>query len=365
MRRGSIFVILFIVVAAIVIGASQFLRSQPPTEYSIAVDPLAVPWVENAVAGLNATSPVVNGTQRIQFRVAPIDDLNVWQGQANWSSQNHPVAWIPASSLSLTYATDNGLPVTSMTNSLARTPLVWGGYVSRVDVLTKDGTVALDWPAVQAAAAKESWSAIGGQKDWQFIKLGFGQPGRKIGGLAALFTGAAARAQKDTLLAADIGSGDFRNWMLPVIKAVPNLGGDPVLAMASGPSTVEIGLFPEAQWLLNLTGLLNKEDIRLNYPAYQMILDFPLARWDDNSTTTPEQREAAGLLNSWLSAAAQQAKAPNYGLRPAAAEPTDADKLFAAGVPYGIQLTPNFGQAVTPPSRSDTLGLIQWVNVNQ
>ncbi|MBZ0286754.1 MAG: hypothetical protein K8I30_04000, partial [Anaerolineae bacterium] len=127
MRRGSIFVILFIVVAAGVIGASQFLRSQPPTEYTIAVDPLAVPWVENAVAGLNATSPVVNGTQRVQFKVTPVDDLELWGGQRLWTTTNHPLAWIPASSLSLNFATENGVSVTGVTDSLARTPLVWGG----------------------------------------------------------------------------------------------------------------------------------------------------------------------------------------------------------------------------------------------
>jgi hypothetical protein len=364
MRRGSIFVLLFIVAAAVVIGASQFLRSQPPTEFTVAVDPLAVPWVENAVAGLNATSPVVNGTQRVQFKVTPVDDLDVWQGQRIWTLDNHPLAWIPASSLSLNYARDNGVSVAGVTGSLARTPLVWGGYVSRVDVLTDGGTTALDWPTVQAAAARESWAAIGGQSDWQFIKLGFGQPGRKIGGLTALFTGAAAMAQKDTLAASDIGSGTFRTWMLPVIKSVPNFTGDPVAAMARGASTMEIGLFPEAQWLLSLTGLLKNEEIRLNYPTYQFVLDFPLARWDD-STVTAEQREAVGLLSSWLSAEAQQAKAPTYGLRPAATEPTEADSLFAAGVPYGIQLTPTFGTVITPPGRSDTLGLIQWVSVNQ
>lgn len=364
MRRGSIFVILFIIAAAIVIGASQFMRSQPPVEYTVAVDPLAVPWVEEAVKNLNATSPVVNGTQRIQFKVTPVDDLDAWKGQSIWTASNHPIVWIPASSMSVKYAQDNGLPVTSLSASLARTPLVWGGYVSRVDALTNNGAAPLDWPTVQAAAAKESWSAIGGQQDWQFIKIGFGQPGRKIGGLTALFTGAAARAQNEQLTAGSVGAEVFRGWMLPVIKALPTLGGDPVLAMASGPSTVEIGLFPESQWLLNLTGLLKNEAVRFNYPAYQMILDFPLVRWDD-STTPPEQREAADLLSNWLSAAAQQANAPTYGLRPAATEPTDKDRLFAAGVPYGILLTPTFGTAVLPPSRSDTLGLIQWVSVNQ
>jgi hypothetical protein len=367
MRRGSIFVILFIVVAAVVIGASQFLRSQPPAEILIAVDPLAVAWVENAVAGLNATSPVVNATQRIQFKVTPLDDLDVWQGQRIWSPDNHPAAWIPASSISVGYAKENGVPLADVAASLARTPLLWGGYVSRVNVITNDGTAPLDWPTVEAAAAKESWQALGGQSSWGFIKLGFAQPSRKMSGLGVLFSGAGAFHQKTDLTGADLRTAEFRNWMLPVIQSVPNfstLGSDPAAAMARGPSTVEIGIFPESQWLLNLGGLLQNEDVLLNYPAYQLVLDFPMVRWQDSSTTD-EQRQAVDLLSNWLLATAQQANAPDHGLRPAAVEPTDLDNLFAAAVPYGIQLAPDFGQTVTVPGRSDAQGFIQWVSSNQ
>jgi hypothetical protein len=367
MRRGSIFVILFIVVAAVVIGASQFLRSQPPAEMVIAVDPLAVAWVENAVAGLNATSPVVNATQRVQFRVTPYDDLDVWQGQRIWTPENHPIAWIPASSISVGYATENSVPLAEVAPSLARTPLLWGGYVSRVNVITDDGALPLDWPTVEAAADKESWRALGGQSSWGFIKLGFAQPSRKMSGLGVLFSGAGAFHQKTDLTAADLRAADFRSWMLPVIGSVPNfstLGSDPAAAMARGPSTVEIGIFPESQWLLNLSGLLQNEDVVLNYPAYQLVMDFPMVRWQDSSTTD-EQRQAVNLLSDWLLSAAQQANAPDHGLRPATIEPTEDDALFAAGVPYGIQLVPNLGQTVTVPDRSDAQGFIQWVNSNQ
>jgi len=367
MRRGSIFVVLFIIVAAVVIGVSQFLRSQPPTEITVAVDPLALAWVEKAAAALNATDPVVNATQRIQYKVTPVDDLDVWAGQRIWSPSDHPAAWIPASSVSVGYAGENGVPLAEVAPSLARTPLVWGGYASRVDVLTDGGTAALDWPAVAGAAETASWTALGGASDWQFIKLAFGQPGRKMGGLGALFSGAGDFFQKPDLVGGDLRAADFREWMLAVIESVPNfstLGSDPAAAMARGPSTVEIGIFSESQWLLNLSGLLQNEDIRLNYPAYQFVLDFPLVRWQDSSTT-PEQQQAVDILSAWLLAEAQQADAPDFGLRPAAGEPTEADALFAAGAAYGIQLEPDYGQAVVVPGRSDAQGFIQWVNSSQ
>jgi hypothetical protein len=366
MRRGSIFVILFIIVAAIVIGASQFLRSQPPMEITVAVDPLAEPWVSDVIVGLNATNPVVNATRRVQFRVTTVEDLDVWNGTTRWTTNSHPAAWIAASSDSVQYATESGLSLVEVTPSLARTPLLWGGYVSRVNVLTDDGSEPLDWAAVQNAADAESWSRIGGSADWGFVKLGFGQPGRKMAGLAVLFSGAAAFDDTTDLSGGTTRAANFRSWMLPIIKSVnfSTLGGDPAAAMVRGASTVEIALLPEVQWLNNLSGLLNNEDVILSYPAYQYVLDFPLARWQDTATTVEEQ-QAIDVLRDWLTGAAQQASAANFGLRPSGAEPTAQDPLFAAGIPYGIQLAPAFGQVVSPPNRGDIQGLIEWAVTNQ
>ncbi len=67
-QRGTIFIVLFLLIAAGIIGASRFLGSQPATEYTLAVDPLAQGWAEAAVSAFNASQPTVN-THRIQFRV--------------------------------------------------------------------------------------------------------------------------------------------------------------------------------------------------------------------------------------------------------------------------------------------------------
>ncbi len=369
MRRGSIFVILFIIIAAVVIGASQFLKSQPPTEITIAVDPLVEPWVTDAINALNATAPVVNAASRVQFRVTPVEDLDVWNGSSRWTTTSHPVAWIAASSASVGYAIESGLPLTEVSPSLARTPLVWGGYVSRVDVATDNGANLLDWPTVQKAADAESWSSIGGQADWRFIKLGFAPPSRKMSGLAVLLSGAAAFDENTNLTGTGaVRAADFRAWMLPVLRSVPNfttLGSDPGAAMARGTSTVEIGLFPEVQWLTNLSGMLKNEDVRLNYPAYQFVLDFPLVAWNDTTVTTAGDSAAVDLLKNWLEAPEQQAKAANFGLRPSNDEPTEANALFSAGMSYGIQLMPDYGKVISPPTRSEVQGLIEWAVSNQ
>lgn len=369
-QRGTIFVVLFILIAAGIIAASRFLGSQPALEFTIAVDPLAQNWLQEAVNAFNNSQPVVN-TRRIVFTVTPIDDLDVWQAGRRWTPTSHPDAWLAASSLSLQFAQSNGLTVTSVADSLARTPLVWGGYVSRLDVLTSNGARALDWGFLaDTLKNNDRWADIGGQTEWQFVKLGFGQPRNKIGGLVALLTAAASFNQTADLSQAVLSQQVFRDWLLPVVKAKPSfandgLTGDPALAMASGgASRIEIGLFPETQWLLNLRGMNNQEEVRLSYPAYQMILDFPLAIWDDVSLPNPDRQTAVALLRDWLQAAEQQAKVMDYGLRPATSEPTVDNTLFKAGLPSGIQLNPDYGQPVLPPSLNETNGLIQWVETN-
>jgi hypothetical protein len=220
----------------------------------------------------------------------------------------------------------------------------------------------------EAAANNDgSWQALGGQADWRFLKLGFGQPNRTMSGLGALFTGAAHVADSADLTGGATRDSAFRDRMEPVINSVPNfntLGGDPAAAMARGPSTVEIALFPENQWLTNLNGMVANEPVRLNYPAYQFVLDFPLVAWQDIQTT-PEQIAAVDRLGSWLLADAQQASTVNFGLRPASGQVESTASLFANAVQYGIQPDPAFGQPVQPPGRSDTQALIQWFVANQ
>src|SRR6187549_534850 len=108
MRRGTVVVIIFLLVAAAIIGASQFLRSQPPLELLVAVSPLAEDWAREAVESFNQGDVLVNGTQRVHFSVQVVEDTQVWreEGRVTWTRDSHPDAWLPASSASLSYARD-------------------------------------------------------------------------------------------------------------------------------------------------------------------------------------------------------------------------------------------------------------------
>lgn len=364
MRRGTIFIGLFILVAVGIIAASQFISSQPPLEITVAVDPLADPWLQQAVTAFNDSGTVINGSRRVRVMLTPADDLRVWADTRTWTAATHPAAWIPASSVSVRYAVDAGMPFDLVADSLARTPLVWGGFASRVNVLTRGGAQPFDWPAVAAAAQAEAWQNIGGDPAWQFIKLAFAQPTSKMSGLAVMLSGAAAFQETADLSGEALRTRPFRDWMTPVLQSVPNfgsLGGDPAAAMArQGTAIADAALLPEVDWLRNLSRLQRAEAMEFAYPAYQFVLDFPLARWDDTQTTADE-RAAVDALAAWLLGPARQALALEAGLRPAAGEPTAQNGLFADALPFGIQLAPDYGQAVTLPARADVQGYVNWI----
>lgn len=365
MRRSTVVVIIFALVAAVVVGISQFLRAQPPLELTVAVSPLAERWVRPAVERLNATEPVVGATRRLRFSVTVVDDLTVWgdERRVNWTPENHPAAWIPAASVSVDYAVNARFPFTVVADSVARTPLLWGGFASRVDVLTGDGAEPFDWQAVAAAAEAQSWAALGGSSNWQFVKLAFDRPDQAMSGFAVLLTGAAAYADSADVTQATTNSADFRAWFEPVGDSVANfntLGADAAAAMASrGASVAEIGLLPESRWLTNLDGLVRHEPVVLAYPAYPFVFDFPVVRWDDSSVGD-EEAEAARVLANWLLADAQQTAALDAGLRPAdGAVPEDA-RLFSAAFDYGVLPDPDLSTAAAGLSRTEAQRLLQW-----
>lgn len=361
MRRGTIVFILFILIVAGIIGLSQFFRSQPPLEFTIAVDPLAEEWLRAQVERFNASNPIINNAQRVSFTVQTVSDVAIWSGGVTWTFEQHPTAWLPAYSGSVAYLPSN-MPYRVVQPSTARTLLVWGGFASRVDLLSADGGV-LDWEAVARATQAGTWSALGGEPDWQFVKLAFNRPSNSISGVAALISAVSHHAGKTTLTRDDLT--DFSTWFDPIYNSVPNfqtLGANPAQAMATrGTSITDIALLPESQWLLALKDLITVENVRFSYPQTQVIFDFPLTLWDDNLTSA-EARAAVEALGNFLVSDSAQSALTAYALRPSKNDPTTADPLFAEGLPYGILLAPDLSGAVNPPDRNVVAQLIATFN---
>jgi hypothetical protein len=301
----------------------------------------------------------------VRFNVTTVDDLTVWSDErrVNWTPENHPALWIPAASVSVNYAVNARFPFTLVTDTLAQTPLMWGGFSSRVQVLTQEGSEPFDWQAVATAADVASWSRLGGQANWGFIKLAFDNPAQTMSGFGVLLSGAAAFSDSPEVSQSTTNSADFRNWLTPVRGSVANantLGADAAAAMASrGASVAEIGLLPESRWLTSLDGLLRHEPVVLAYPQYPFVFDFPLARWND-STATSAEAEAAQILSNWLLAEAQQTAALDAGLRPASGTVPETARLFSAALDYGVLPNPDLSIRATGLARTEAQRLLQW-----
>lgn len=361
MKRGTIIVILFLIIAAAIVGASQFLQNQPPITVTIAVDDLGSDWLRAAVEDFNASDTRINGTRRVEVVLSTVNDLDVWgpSGTVNWNAQDHPDGWIPSSSVALEYSS---LPFETLQPSLARTPMLIGGYTSRVNVLTNDGFDLFGWGQIFNAAEVQSWEALGGQSNWGFVNLAFSLPDRKMCGLATLYT-AAAYASDDPNLTGDAIRGDFRDQFESVIDSVPNfnsIGNDVASFVARGPATADIGIGPESLWLKNLSGLSSNEAVTFAYPRYNFVFDFPLAVWRDN-LTAEDNISAVEAFGAWLASSAQQARVTEFGLRPVKGTPTATDTLFADALPFGVQLDPPIDTAlIQHPLFNDTQGLLAW-----
>ncbi len=357
MRRGSIFVILFIVLAAGVIGASQFLRSQPPLEVTILVSPLAEAWVSSASASFNAATPLVNGTRPVLIRITPTEDFDVWtdEAQRRYSTGDHPAGWIPSSSASITYA--SRLPFTTVTPSTARTLLAWGGFSDRVDAVSAEG--AFDWSAVQEVARTGRWTDTATN-----VVLAFSRPNRTQSGMAVLWSAAGAFADDVNINAAVVAS-DFQAWTRPILESVPNfntLGASVAGTIAArGASVGQIALLPESDWLSNLRGTLidNANPLRLAYPEYQVVFDFPLTVWADTINNDPDAEAAVREFGAFLLTPAQQISAQSFGLRPAEGVPTEA--LFTGAVARGGLIDPPLARVVNAPGRTEMQRMITWI----
>lgn len=359
MKRGTIFIILFLIIAAGIVGASYFFQNQPPVSIRVAVHPLAEDWVRAAAERYNATEPIVNNTQRVSIRVEAVDDLTVWNAGSGWTPVNHPDAWIPALSQSVRYAAEAGVPFTVEQTSVAATPLVWGGFTDAVDTVTNGGAVPLGWEVVAAHLAD--------------IEPALPNPASSAQGLAAVLTGAAELADTPTLTRTELGS-SFQTWLTPTLNDVANFNtfGSSVAQTiaARGPSVGSVAILPEVEWVNNLTGQLVRtaNPIEFQYPAYNIVFDFPYTSWAGTTDPAAPQvvnlaavQAGVGAFGQHLLSAAEQDVAQTVGLRPAGGTVSADADLFTNARAYGILPTPDLSQRVQFPGRNDARSLISWL----
>lgn len=363
MRRGTLVLLLFVLIVGGIVGVSTLLQNQPPLVIRVAVSPLIRDWAQQTINAFNATNAVVSNGRRVRAEIVVVEDLDAWRNRS-WTLEDHPNAWIPASSATIAYAREGGMPFEILSPSVAKTPLVWGAYATRANVLTSGGTETLDWEQVMEAAETASWEALGGEAGWQFLDLAFPLPDETMTGAAVLLSGAGNFNDTTTLGGAILQNQAFRESMTAILTSVPNfnnVGSDTAAFLARrGLAGADIAIAPESQWLMSLANLNRDDTIQFSYPEYTFMFDFPVAMWQE----TPADQDivaAVNALNNYLLAEGQQATLPQFGLRPAQTQVTAVDTLFNQGGQYGIQLSPDFTQIIQPPSDSvDIQSLIRW-----
>lgn len=357
--RTTLIFLIFILIIAGLFGYNYFFQNQPAQSFTLAVNPLAEDWLRDAAVRFNDSTPIV-GTTRVAITITTVDDYDVWNGNTGWGPRDHPIGWLPSSSAALGYIPQS-LPFELETASTARTPLVWGGFADRVEVITQAGQRPFDWEAVQQTTAALRWSELG--VSGGNINMAILNVESATGGLGALLTAFADYADMTTPDPALINDAAFMEWYQPLVDSLLNsqrisTGGDPAATMAArGNTFADFALLPEVQWLGSLD-TLSEAGFTFNYPSYQFVLDFPLVLWQDAQTTDLERGTVAAFGDFLLRDSAQDL-AVSYGLRPVAGEPDVAADLFVQGQAYGIVIEPEYGFVLPAPSRNGATAFIR------
>lgn len=351
MRRGTVFIIVFIAIAGGILALTQVFRSQPPLEVVVAVDPLAERWVRAAAAEFNARGELVSIGRRVRIELQVVSDMVVWgqNTQTGWTAESHPDGWIPAwSALFPSSSVGAGVTAQPLSPSLARTTLVWGSMGSA-------GLEDLSWDGVQAAADDGE-------------RIVFPLADGSVQGLGTLLSGAAHTNGVSSLSADMLNSTETRAWLLPVVQAVPNFNtvGPDVAVFMSGPqgSGYVAGIAAESQWLMQL-GVLANRSPRFAYPDAPVMFDFPFYLLD-SINQTEDERVGIRAFAEFLAQPAQQISAMDSGLRPASSEPPTDHPLFARGAPFGILPALSDINAVALPDQTSTLrSFLAWFGQNR
>lgn len=367
MRRGTVVVLFFIVIVGGIIAAGLLLPEPAPPEpliANIAANSLAQDWLDNAAIGFNNADVMIAGRPAL-VNITYADDLTIWRS-TTWSTSNFSHGWLPALSASVGYANSvyTSLSLETVQPSTVQTPLVWGGYRERTNLLA-----TFNWQGAADAAQLGTWRSVSGDasfSEFDRVNIAFPPPDSRTTGLGVLFSGAAAFHGTADLSAV---SASILDPLLPVVCRVPNfnaVGEDPAARMAANRSLADMALLPEKQWLTSLNRLGGGALIALTYPQQPLLFDFPLVTVVVRNAPSMPETEVVRLFGEYLLTGSQQRSAIEVGLRPAAGLPLvggglDATaRLFVEAQEAGLLVSPNLTNPIQPPDRTQALSFLNW-----
>jgi hypothetical protein len=309
------------------------------------------------------------------------DPLNLTADQKK-SLENFPTAWIADSRYlvelaNVPYSSRLGRDVfltdgEYRARPLAISPMVWGIYKTRSDVLLKKFST-IDWQTIHdAALAKGGWADLGAtDPSWGFFKPVIPNPQKNIGGLEAMVSAAGEYFNTTRITTQMVGDPKFQAWLLELMQSVTGLGVSSYTAedfALFGYSVGDGGLLLESDLLQNMQGMLNRwqDNMVITYPNFLTWHDFPYAVWVGPETTAL-QKNAAIDFENYLLATPAQTRALVYGLRPANPTVTvDAtpDSLFVKWKDQGVQAVIDRTTSMKSPDRDVLTNLLRWYELN-
>jgi len=358
------------------------------------------PWVRESAEKYNAEKRKVQGAT-VQVKITTMDGLialSKWDKDAfgtlpadadplklteeqKKSLENFPTAWIADSRYlvelaNVPYKARLGRDVfltdgEYRARPLAISPMVWGIYNSRADVLLKKYQ-AINWKTIHdAAMTKGGWADLGGDPTWGFFKPVIPNPQKNIGGLEAMVSAAGEYFNTTRIDTDSVNQKQFQTWLLELMKAVTGLGVSSYTAedfALFGYSVGDGGLLLESDLLQNMQGMQNRwaDSMKIVYPDYLTWHDFPYSVWVGPETSAL-QKNAAIDFETYLLAEPQQKRALAYGLRPANANvKVDAipESLFTQWANQGVLPVVPRATSMKSPDRDVLTTLLRWYELN-
>ncbi len=279
--------------------------------------------------------------------------------QALVDGKEKPILWSPADSLVLNlggadYETKTGARLFAPEGSedapqaLVITPLVFVVWEDRAQVLLKAGKGQINWKLLRdAVSSNQGWSAIGGNPDWGFVKLGHTDPTRSNSGLNALLSMTLEYYKKTAgLQVADLLKPEYQAFIRDIEKGVTGFGASTGTFMTDmirfGPSKYDVAFVYENLAIAEVENAQGRwGNLKVYYPATTLWSDHPVAILE-GSWVTDAAKKAARTYVKFLRSRPVQEQALAFGFR--SADPSvplktaDARNPFTRLAQYGIQI---------------------------
>jgi ABC-type Fe3+ transport system substrate-binding protein len=299
------------------------------------------------------------------------------------AGQEKPVIWSPADEVALNlldteWSLQKGSGIVDRSADLAPQPLV---LTPLVMIVWEERAKALAasahgdptrWEQIHAVATNpRGWLGLGAPAEWGYVKAGHTAPNASNSGLQTLILMAYAFHKKQSgLKPADILDPAFQEWMREIEKAVGKFGTSSGTYMREmilyGPSKYDLIWNYESVAISDMAAAQGRwGNLLVYYPSPTLWSNHPFAVLQGD-WVSQEQRSAARELREFLLTPEIQAKALEFGFRPANPDVKvvsgDPNNAWNRLKPYGVKV--DVPAAAEPPSGEVTRLLLEtWRRV--